>query len=162
MRRKDKELTDSKTIEEILKKSHVCRIALYDNEYPYIVPMNYGYSENALYFHSASEGRKIDLIRKNNKACFEIEYFSRIIDHELPCNWTMEYCSLIGTGTIEIITEVTEKKKGLDIIMSGFGRDSDNLYDDRATERIVVLKLAIKEISAKWSGNIDINKKFPQ
>ena len=62
MRRKDKEIKDKKEIESIIKRAKVCRIALSDNNMPYIIPVNYGYKNNCIYIHSASEGKKIDII----------------------------------------------------------------------------------------------------
>lgn len=66
MRRKDKEINDEKKIEQILKKSAICRIALCDQGRPYLVPMNFGYKKNCLYPQSASEGRKIGILRSKN------------------------------------------------------------------------------------------------
>ena len=60
MRRKDKEIKDQQEIESILGKADVCRLAFSDNDIPYIVPVNYGYRDHCLYFHSAKEGKKID------------------------------------------------------------------------------------------------------
>jgi hypothetical protein len=65
MRRSDKEIKDPQIIQKIFKDAEVCRIALCDGEKPYLVPMNFGYSENRLYLHSATDGRKIDILRKN-------------------------------------------------------------------------------------------------
>jgi nitroimidazol reductase NimA-like FMN-containing flavoprotein (pyridoxamine 5'-phosphate oxidase superfamily) len=153
MRRKDNEITDPEVLEEILNKSQVCRIALHDGEYPYIIPFSYGYSDQVIYFHSAAIGKKIDLIRKNNKACFEVEYGNQIMKHEQACNWTAKYRSLIGYGTIDIITDPVQKKSGLDIIMSHYGRPEGNLYDERNIENMVILKLTIHTLTGKQSGN---------
>ena len=71
MRRKDKEIKDKEVIESIIKRATVCRIALSENNVPYIVPLSFGYKDNCLYFHSAPEGRKIDIIKQNNNVCFE-------------------------------------------------------------------------------------------
>jgi nitroimidazol reductase NimA-like FMN-containing flavoprotein (pyridoxamine 5'-phosphate oxidase superfamily) len=152
MRRKDREVTDKIVIEEILAKSEICRIAIQDNGYPYIVPLNYGYCDNALYFHCAKEGKKIDLIRLNNKVGFEIENFSRINKSEQPCKWSMHYLSLIGTGEIEIIEDTADKKKGLDIIMNHYGKTTANEYVESHVNNIVILKLNIKELTAKGNG----------
>jgi nitroimidazol reductase NimA-like FMN-containing flavoprotein (pyridoxamine 5'-phosphate oxidase superfamily) len=81
-----------------------------DNDIPYIVPLNYGYFENAIYFHSAPLGRKIDILKRNNKVCFEIEYASELIKRELACDWGTKYRSLIAYGTIEIISDFEKKK----------------------------------------------------
>ncbi len=59
MRRKDKEIKDEKEIESVISKCDVCRIALCENNSPYVVPVCFGYRDNCLYFHSASYGKKI-------------------------------------------------------------------------------------------------------
>ena len=152
MRRNDKEVNDPKIINEILTQSLICRIALFDEEYPYIVPMNYGYKENILYFHCAIKGKKIDLINKNNKVGFEIENFHKLIKKEKSCDWTTKYRSIMGTGTIKIITDLEEKRKGLDILMKQHGRE-ENTYQDQAIKKVIILKLHINNLSAKQSGN---------
>ena len=76
MRRHDSAVTEITDIESIISCSDVCRIAFADNDIPYIVTMNFGYTggENpCLYFHCAPEGRKIELIGKNNYVCFEMD-----------------------------------------------------------------------------------------
>ena len=59
MRRKDREITDIKDIKNIIDRCDICRIALNDDGYPYILPLNFGVdAENeslTLYFHSALE-----------------------------------------------------------------------------------------------------------
>ena len=153
MQRKDQEITDKNVIDEILSKSEVCRIAMIDNDIPYIVPLNYGYFNNAIYIHSAPLGKKIDLLKRNNKVCFEIEYFSEIVKHEFACDWSTKYRSVIGIGTVEIITDFEEKKKGLDIIMAHYGKSGNTVYKDKQVDFIVILKLNIEQITGKQLGN---------
>ena len=151
MRRKDKEITDKEIIEEILSKSELCRIAINDDVTPYLVPLNYGYNNGCLYFHSASQGKKIELLKRNNRVAFEIEYAYEIMKDALPCNWSAKYRSIMGTGTIEILQDVKQIRTGLDIIMSHYGH-SQNTYDEAYLSRIVILKLTIENISGKQSG----------
>jgi len=155
MRRKQKEITDKGIIENILSKSEVCRIAIMDGDKPYIVPLNYGYYNNAIYIHSAPLGKKIDLLKINNKICFEIEYLAEIIKRELPCDWGTKYRSVIGYGTVEIITDFEEKKKGLDIIMAHYGKPDNNVYKEKEVNFIVILKINIEEITGKQLGHWD-------
>jgi uncharacterized protein len=155
MRRKDKEIRDRNIIEQLLTGSDICRIAMIDGNRPYIVPLNYGYDGSALYFHSASAGKKIDILKLNNRVCFEIEYHNEIIRDEIPCEWTAKYRSLIGYGRIEFIADFEEKKKGLDVIMTHYGKTGINTYKDNNIENIIILKLNIDEISGKQSGNWD-------
>jgi uncharacterized protein len=155
MRRKDKEITDKKIIEDILSKSEICRIALIDNGRPYIVPLNFGYLNNKLYFHSALTGKKIELLKQNNKVCFEIEYGAEIIKTDLSCKWSSKYRSIIGYGKIEIISDNQKKKHGLDIIMAQNVKSQNNTYENKHIENLVILKLIIEEISCKQSGTWD-------
>ena len=67
MRRKDKEITDIESIEKIIHKAKVCRLALSLDDTPYVVPVCFGYSAETIYFHSAKEGKKIDIIKKNKQ-----------------------------------------------------------------------------------------------
>jgi len=149
MRRKQFEITDPAIIEEILSKSEVCRIAMIDNGRPYIVPLNYGYRDKAIYFHSSPLGKKIDLLKADNRVCFEIESYSEIIKGDKPCDWGTKFRSVIGYGTIEFVTETAEKIKGLDIIMSQYGKTGINKYSDKEVNNVLILKLDIKEITGK-------------
>ena len=152
MRRKDKLIEDKKIIKKILTNSKICRIGLFDKNHPYIVPMNYGYSNDSLYFHCAPDGKKIDLIKRNNKVCFEIEHSHEIVKKEVSCNWTTKYLSVIGYGAIEIIYDTDEKKNGLNIIMKHHGK-KENIYDDKLVNKVVILKLNISSLTAKQSGD---------
>jgi len=151
MRRKERHIEDQTIIQDILNTSHICRIGFSDTDYPYILPLNYGHEDNVLYFHCAPEGRKIDLIKKNNKVCFEIESKYRLVTDEVSCKWTSEFRSLIGIGAIEILYRAEEKVKGLDIIMKQHGKD-DNQYPPKMLDKLLVLKLDIKELTGKQSG----------
>lgn len=75
MRQKNREITDFNEKIEVMKKCDVCRLALNDDGYPYIIPLNFGMSVEGkkvtLYFHSALEGYKVDLMKRDNRASFE-------------------------------------------------------------------------------------------
>lgn len=153
MRRKDKEVTDQSIIQEIIDQSQLCRIALFDDEYPYIVPFNYGYLDHTFYFHSATSGKKIDLIRKNNKVCFEIEYFSEVVTDEKACKWASKYRSIVGFGVLDFVVDPIEKKNGMDAIMKHYGRRDNLIYDEKVFDRVAILKLSVTELTAKQSGD---------
>jgi nitroimidazol reductase NimA-like FMN-containing flavoprotein (pyridoxamine 5'-phosphate oxidase superfamily) len=153
MRRKQNQITDIVIIEEILSKSEVCRIAMIDNGKPYIVPLNYGYKENVIYFHSAPLGKKIELLKINNIVCFEIELLTQIVKNENPCDWGAKYRSVVGYGTIEFLTDLEQKKAGLDIIMAHYGKTDKNIFQNKEVENLLILKLTIEEITGKQSGN---------
>jgi hypothetical protein len=157
MRRNDREVKDIESIEEIIKKADVCRIALSADNVPYIVTMNFGYVSNpvqSLFFHCANEGRKLEMILKNNYVCFEMDIDHKInlepgMDGRRGCNWGMKYRSVVGYGNISIITEKEAKKTGLDCIMNHYGGENEYFYDEKVLSNTTVLKLDITEIRGK-------------
>lgn len=152
MRRADKEITDYGLIETILKEERICRIALCDWEKPYIIPMIFGYQDGYLYLHSAPEGKKIDLIRKNNQVCFEVESKVEIIPGEQPCSWGVNYYSVIGIGKAYFIEEPEEKKKALDIMARKFTKENQFEYPEAMLSKTEVIKIVIEEMRGKKSG----------
>jgi len=64
---------DQKVINEILYRGQVCRIALCVDSKPYIIPMNYGYKDGIIYLHTSINSKKLELIRRNNFICFEVD-----------------------------------------------------------------------------------------
>ena len=152
MRKKEREITAIDEIEAIIRRCDVCRIALTDENTPYIVTMNFGYSggfQKKLFFHSAGEGRKIEIIRKNNHVCFEMD-----TDHDLKsgreaCDFTMKYSSVVGWGYIYIITDEKEKKAGLNSIMEHYTNRTEFTYFQDVLDRTTVLKLVIKTMTGK-------------
>ncbi len=155
MRLRDQEINDLSIIEKILKEADICRIGFSINNTPYIVPVNFAYHNNQIYIHSAREGFKIEIIKINPYVCFEVESNVEIIPAEIPCKWATKYRSVIGYGTIKIIINSEEKKKGLDIIMSKYLESKTFDYKKNNLDRMVILKIEIEKISAKQSGNFN-------
>jgi nitroimidazol reductase NimA-like FMN-containing flavoprotein (pyridoxamine 5'-phosphate oxidase superfamily) len=153
MRRKEKEVTDARIINDIFATAGVCRIAMVDHGEPYIVPLNFGYRDNALYIHSADAGRKIDILKRNSRVCFEIEGASAIIKHAEPCHWGTKSRSLIGYGRVEIVTDFQEKKRGLDIILAHYGKTDQNVYDEKQLRAVVILRISIESVTCKQVGD---------
>lgn len=152
MRRNDREISNTQEIEEIIGKADVCRIALSDNNIPYIVPMNFGYTsdpEQTLFFHCANAGKKLDMIRKNNYTCFEMDVDHLLHKAKKACDWGMRYSSIIGYGYITIVTEKETKIKGLDCIMTHYGGKEEYFYNEKVLEQTTILRLKIMEMTGK-------------
>ena len=151
MRRKDKEITSRNEIEAVIRKSTVCRLALANEQKPYLVPLCFGYKDNALYFHSSKKGKKLDLIKKNNKVCFEFDIVHEIKAADRPCEWGMQYESVIGFGEASFIEDSDSKRKALDIIMEQYS-DKSSLYSETMVKHTVIIKVAIVSMTGKRSG----------
>ena len=152
MRRNDKEIKDPILIEKILEKADICRIALIDEDRPYIIPMNYGYKDRCIYLHSASEGRKIEILKKNNQVCFELEYETELLKAEQPCQYGMKYYSIIGWGKAKFVTDYQEKIKSLDIIMQQHDPNIEFKYDENQVNLSTIILIEMNELTGKMSG----------
>lgn len=153
MRKINQEISDKTVIEDILRKSGIVRIAMLDGDRPYILPFNYGYSGNCIYIHSAPEGKKLDILGKDNRVCFEVEETAEIVPAEVACKWATTYRSLVGYGRISILTDFNEKLEALKIIMSHNGATREQVFENKQVEFVVILKLSIEQVSGKQSGN---------
>jgi uncharacterized protein len=152
VRRKERQTTDITEIESIILKADVCRIALADGGVPYIVTMNFGYSASprkSLYFHCATGGRKLEMIRKNNRACFEVDTDHKVVEGVRACDFSMNYRSVVGWGSIAVINESDEKIAGLGIIMHHYTGKTGFNFDPGNLARLVVLRLDIEEMTGK-------------
>ena len=156
MRRKDREITDFNEILEIIKKCDVCRVAINDKDFPYIVPMNFGLDVQGeqvyLYFHSALEGTKLDLIRKDNRVTFEMDCDHKFILYEERMSCTMGYASVIGHGYMEFVPE-EDKYEALKILMRQYHAEDFQFNTDviKVTE---VLKLTVTHMTGKRRNNV--------
>jgi nitroimidazol reductase NimA-like FMN-containing flavoprotein (pyridoxamine 5'-phosphate oxidase superfamily) len=152
MRRKEREVSDTVSVELIISNSDVCRIAFADNNTPYIVAMNFGYSggdQPCLFFHCASEGRKLEMIKKNNCVCFQMDTDHEIYGGEKGCDWGMKYSSVVGYGIISVVSDQISRKKGLDCLMKHYTGDKNFTYDEKVLARTTILRLDITEMTGK-------------
>lgn len=151
MRRSDREITDRNEIIDVMKRCDVCRLALNDEGYPYILPLNFGMEadeENiVLYFHGAEKGRKYELIEKDNRVSFEMDCAHRLVVDEERGHCTMEYESVIGRGRVGMVQE-EEKREALRSLMRQYHPENVN-FDERAMPRTSVFKLTVEEMTGK-------------
>ncbi len=153
MRRKDRQITDLEAIRAILDKAKVLHLAMIDGDRPYVVPLNYGYTlENGaltLYLHSAREGRKLDVLRQNDRVAFVLETnVSQVSGGDIPCKYGEAYASVMGEGRAVLLTDSAEKMAVLSILMkTQTGRDF--AFTPAMTDAVAVLRLDVDSFTAK-------------
>ena len=148
MRRNKDEITDRTAIDAIIRGCRVCRLGLSDGEEPYIVPLCFGYDGRVLYFHSAPEGRKINILRKNNRVCVEFDIPGEMKEAEQGCKWGIKYRSVIGFGTAEIVDDQETKQKALKILLAQYS-DKEYTFPDEVVTKTAIIKAIIAQISGK-------------
>ena len=151
---KDREVTDIIDIIEIISKCDVCRIALNrDDGYPYILPLNFGFESLdgnlVIYFHSAVRGMKHELIRRDNRASFEMDCGHKLHSIEDRGYCTMNYMSVTGHGQIEYITDEHEKMRVLTLMTDRYHNGRHFSFNPAALPRTSVYKLVVVKITGK-------------
>lgn len=152
MRQKNREVTEKNEILDIIRRCDVCRLALNDEGYPYIIPLNFGLKVNddniTLIFHSALEGTKLDLIRKDNRVSFEMDCKHELQYFEDKGYCTMAYESVIGKGRVHILDE-DEKAEALQVIMDQYHPEKKAYFNLEAISRTAVYILKVETLTGK-------------
>ena len=142
---------DKNVIEAIIREAQVCRIGLCDDGQPYIVPVSFGYEDDTLYFHCSKKGRKIDVLRKNNAVCFELDVDREIVRSGDACNWSVKYRSVIGFGKAFFAQGLAEKTKALDLIVTHYGGRPTE-YSEAMLRKTTIVRVEIQSMTAKVSS----------
>ena len=152
-RRKDKEILDPQMIQGILGKGTLCHLARVEDGKPYQVTMNYGYLDQVLYFHSALEGKKIEIIHSNPEVSFQVITDSKLVTGQNACeDWTMKYRSVVGNGYASIIEDPEEKIRALSVLMDQHSSRGPFEFSAESLQQTVVIKVEIRQMTAKQSG----------
>ena len=152
MRRKEKEITDSAEIEDIIKKAEVLHLAMIDGDEPYVVPVNYAYMDGCLVFHSAYEGRKIDVLKANPKVCFTLYTDHNVVRADKACEFTNHYRCVIGSGHAEFLTDVDEKIKCFSKLIEHYAPGGPVDFHEKLVEITNIIKIHIDSMTGKKSG----------
>ena len=153
MRRKELAVTGADALDKIIMDCDCIRLALADGDYPYIVPVNFGYQREdgqaIFYIHSGGAGRKLELCRANKRCGFELDTGRKLKTSEAPCSFSMEYESIIGIGDLVELTSVEEKAKALGVIMTHYSGKADWDFPEKAVEKTCVLRMIGKDMTGR-------------
>ena len=120
------EIKSKEKIIEFLGSQQTGRIASIDeNGFPQIIPMNFVFINDTVYMHSHIRGEKLDNIRRNQKAGFEVDrsleflpsYFSDPTDASLADTL---YISVVIKGNASIVSNKEEKTIALNGLMKKY------------------------------------------
>ena len=153
MRRVDKEVTDIKEIDNIIKSSKICRIAMNDDDGIYILPVNFGYNltenEFDIFFHGSKEGKKADILSDGNVYVgFEMEGEHKLTEGKTACSYSFSYSSIIGKGYVSIVNDREDKKYLFNQIMIHQAGKSFE-FTDKMVDTCLIFKLKVKTYSGK-------------
>lgn len=154
MRRKERAITKTTELHGILQTCKVCSLAMSQDNVPYVVPMNFGYTYEddtlCLYFHCAPVGKKISIVKQNPYVSFTMYGDTSLVVGKIACQYTYQYRSIIGNGNIHIVETEQDKLHGLNCIMKHqSGSDQAFTYAKAHLDAVTVLKLEVATFTGK-------------
>ena len=123
-----------------------------DKGEPYVVPLSYGYTMEdgvlILYFHSAREGRKMDIWQREQQVCFAISKEGVLRIAPAPCGYGYAYSSVMGRGRVEFIQNDADKCRALEILFR-HQTGQETIFTVQQTESVCVYKIICEDFTAK-------------
>lgn len=154
MRRKDREITDQAAIKNIISQAQICYLGMSINDQPYVIPLNFGFAENTIYIHCALEGKKLEIIKKNPQVSVAFSIDAQIIMDGPPKTWTSYYKSVIAFGKANIIKDITEKQKGMQIVLKHYAGNEVNI-DAKQLTNMSMIKIKIESMTGKRNPSLE-------
>lgn len=144
---------DREEIYAILKQCKTCYVAMSEDGFPYVLPMNFVLDGDRVILHSAQSGRMWETIKKNPKVCINWTLGEELAwqDAEVACSYRVKSRSVIIEGTAEIIQDVEEKERLFKHFMTQYS-DLSFKFNAPAIRNVGVLVVPITKLTAKEFG----------
>ncbi len=153
LRRKEKEIKDPAEMKAILKGALYVTVAMCRDNEPYLASLSPGYDkeQNAIYFHCAKEGKKIDILRANDRV-----WGQAILDRGYAqghCDHLFE--SVQFSGRVKFIEEEKEKRHALGVMIRQLEREPEKMMaaqvTDASLQKVCMGRIDIEYMSGKRS-----------
>ena len=143
VRRKDREITDPNEMQRVLKATKYVTVALCMNGEPYLVSLSHGYDQdkNCLYFHCASEGKKLIYAKANPQVWGQATLDFGVTE---ACDYA--YTSVHFSGKLSLITDADEKRHAMEVLVQQVSLNPE----------AKLAKLKAEKIASITMGKIDI------
>jgi uncharacterized protein len=145
---------DKDAIEAIIRECQVCYVGMVDEDNsPYVVPFNFGYDDGVIYLHSAREGRKMDILKRNNRVCvaFSTGHELRHQSEGVACSYSMKFKSVMAFGHVEFIEDFGEKVALLNKVMAHY-TSREFTYNAPSINEVATYRVVIDEMTGKKLG----------
>ena len=146
MRRNEQEIRETSELKAILAKTQYVTVAMCRGDEPYLVTLSHGYDEkqNAIYFHCAFAGKKIDFLKANNRvwgqALVDRGYVQGSCDHL--------FSSVQFSGRVSFVADEMEKRRALAVMINQL---------EHEPEKVMAAKVTDAKVAKTCIGRIDID-----
>jgi uncharacterized protein len=143
VRRKDREITDPEALKNVLKSTKYVTIAMCMDDEPYLVSVSHGYDEaqNCLYFHCASEGKKLVYLQANCKV-----WGQAMLDYGVTDECDYAYTSVQFSGKVTFLKNLAEKQHAIEVMVRQLSAEPE----------AKLAKIKPEKLNDTFMGRIDI------
>lgn len=148
LRREDRRLDDAAAMALLKRGEYGILSTLDKNNRPYGIPVNYVVMEESIFFHCATEGRKLENITANNGASFCVVGETELI----PEKFSTRYESVVASGNADVIENNELKKKALRALVAKYAPNhvsAGDAYIDKLMGRTAVVRVSIENLAGK-------------
>lgn len=145
-----KDIVKIEELEDIIKRLKVCHVGMVDGNVPYVLGFNFGYENKTIYLHCSQEGKKIEILKKNNNVCvyFDLDHDLFFRHEDVACSWRLRYRSVMGLGKAEFVTDYNEKIRGLEIFMKNYS-EKEFAFNKPSVDNVCVIKITLDKITGR-------------
>lgn len=154
MRRKEKHMNDPAAIAAVLRSADVLHLGMCDDGWPYVTPVNFVLVDDRILIHSARKGRKMEMLRKNDRVCIQVETDTALVEPAAPdnaCQYTMRFRSVIGFGRAVIHTDAATVQHGLEALMARYSSRQFH-FPAAVVEKTAVIAVTLETVTGKQDG----------
>ena len=149
MRKKSREM-DADWALEVMDKAPYITASMADGDgMPYSVPLSLARTdEKTFYFHCATEGKKLDILREKPRVCLTAVSKCKPTVGPKDGSFTLEFKSAIAFGKAEIVADDNEKREALRAICQRFLPNHMDAFDAavaRSMSRTAVVRITLTE-----------------
>jgi nitroimidazol reductase NimA-like FMN-containing flavoprotein (pyridoxamine 5'-phosphate oxidase superfamily) len=179
VRRPERGRYDFPAIAAILDEAYICNIGFVLEGQPYVLPTAFGRDGHVIYFHGHLENHMLNVIGSGIPICFTTMILDGFVLAKSAFRHSMNYRSVVVLGKPKLVPDA-EKQHALRVITNHLipGRWEDvRTPTQEELDKVVVVKLAIEEASAKvrtgppvdldedhgrdvWSGVIPVSQNY--
>jgi uncharacterized protein len=153
MHRKDREIKDERTIEDLVARKPFVTIALCKDDEPYIVTVNHAYDpiSKSLYFHCANKGKKLDMLESNPHVIAQVIDDRGYVSGE--CDY--DYLTVNLEGVARKVVSHEERIRALDLLLGKFepgldAEDARKKFIKRSSfGRVAIYRIDVSSMTGK-------------
>jgi len=156
LRRKDKEIIEDVELKAILKEAKYVTLSMSLGDEPYLATLSHGYNEeqSCIYFHSALEGKKVEILKANprvwGQALIDDGYQQGSCDHL--------YRTTQFRGRVTFVDDQKEKENALRLMIRHLDDHPEKIIEGQitphSTRRILVGRIDIDYMSGKKADKV--------